>query len=231
MTYVISNIHGNYDKFQEMLQKIRFKDSDVMYILGDIVDYGDKPMELIGDISMRYNVLPILGEYDMRAYKLLSALDEMLRDGNMPDAEILSEMTEWITDGGQKTMEGFKALDDEMREGVLDYLSDMALYEEVSVAGQDYLLIHAGIADFDPDMPLDEYMPEDFIRESVDPDRALIEGVTLVVGHKPTYEIEGAERGKIYHGEGSLFIDCGAAYDEPLGCVCLDNGKEYYIYD
>ena len=60
---------------------------------------------------------------------------------------------------------------------------------------------------------------------------ALIDGITLVVGHKPTYEIEGAEKGKIYHGEGSIFIDCGAAYDEPLGCICLDNGKEYYIYD
>ena len=168
MTYVISNIHGNYDKFQEMLEKIRFKDSDVMYILGDIVDYGDKSMELIGDISMRYNVLPILGEHDMRAYKLLSALDEMLRDGNMPDAEILSEMTEWITDGGQKTMEGFKALDDEMREGVLDYLSDMALYEEVEVKGQKYLLVHAGIADFDEDLDLDDCMPEDFISEPLD---------------------------------------------------------------
>ena len=81
MTYVISNIHGNYDKFCEMLQKISFKDSDVMYILGDMVDYGDKSMELIGDVSMRYNVLPILGEHDMRAYKLLSArLDDVRPD-------------------------------------------------------------------------------------------------------------------------------------------------------
>ena len=118
-----------------------------------------------------------------------------------------------------------------MKEGVLEYLSDMSLYEEVEAGGKKYLLVHAGIADYSEGSDLEDYMPEDFIGESVDPDRALIEGVTLVVGHKPTYEIEGAERGKIYHGEGSLFIDCGAAYDEPLGCVCLDNGKEYYIYD
>jgi serine/threonine protein phosphatase 1 len=230
MTYVISDIHGNFDKFKEMLELIRFGERDVMYVLGDIVDYGDKPIELLLDLSMRYNVLPILGEHDMRAYKLLSALDEMLRDGNMPDADILGEMTEWITDGGQKTMEGFKALDDEMREGVLDYLSDMALYEEVEVKGKKYLLVHAGIADFDEDLDLDDCMPEDFISEALDFDREYFEDTTLIVGHVPTSNIEGAQAGKIYRSDkNSIAIDCGAAFGEALGCLCLENGKEFYV--
>ena len=114
---------------------------------------------------------------------------------------------------------------------MLEYLEDMSLYEEVEIRGKKYLLVHAGIAEYDPDTDLEDYMPEDFIYESVDPDYALIDGVTLVVGHTPTYEIEGAQRGKIYHGDGSIFIDCGAAFDEPLGCICLENGKEYYVYD
>jgi len=230
MTYVISNIHGNYDKFQTLLQNICFKDTDVLYILGDIVDYGDKSMELIGDISMRYNVLPILGEHDMRAYKLLSALDAMLRDGDMPDADVLAEMTEWISDGGQKTMEDFKALDDDMREGVLDYLSDMALYEEVEVKGKKYLLVHAGIADFDEDLDLDDCMPEDFISEPLDLEREYFEDVTIIVGHVPTYNIEGGKAGKIFRSDkNSIAIDCGAAYGEALGCLCLENGEEFYV--
>ena len=229
MTYVISNIHGNYDKFQALLQKISFSDNDVLYILGDIVDYGDKSMELIGDISMRYNVLPILGEHDMRAYKLLSALDAMLRDGDMPDSDILAEMTEWISDGGQKTMEDFKALDDDMREDVLDYLSDMALYEE-EIKGKKYLLVHAGIADFDEDLELDDCMPEDFISEPLDLDREYFEDVTLIVGHVPTYNIEGGTAGKIFFSDkNSIAIDCGAAFGEALGCLCLENGKEFYV--
>ena len=75
MTYVISNIHGDYDRFKAMLEKISFSDRDVMYILGDTVDYGEKSMELIGDISVRYNILPILGEHDLKAAKLLTALE------------------------------------------------------------------------------------------------------------------------------------------------------------
>ena len=230
MTYVISDIHGNLEKFNKMLEKIGFCDDDVMYVIGDVVDYGEGSIELLCDLSMRYNVIPILGECDFRAFEMLTELDKML-GGASPDPEVIGKMTEWIQEGGAKTLEGFKALDEDMKEGVLEYLEDMSLYEEVEVRGKKYLLVHAGIADYSAESDLDDYMPEDFIYESVDPDYQLIDGVTLVVGHKPTYEIEGAERGKIYHGEGSIFLDCGAAYDEPLGCICLETGKEYYIYD
>jgi serine/threonine protein phosphatase 1 len=231
MIYAVSDLHGSFDKFKRLLKEIRFTDNDVMYVIGDIVDYGDEPIELLCDLSMRYNVIPIVGDHDLRALRLLGELDKMLRGESAPDPEVLGEMTAWIQDGGQKTMEGFKALDEDMKEGVLEYLEDMSLYEEVEAGGKKYLLVHAGIADFDPDTDLEDYMPEDFIGEPLDLERELIDGVTVVVGHLPTYEIEGAQRGKIYHGEGSVAIDCGAAFGEPLACLCLDNGKEYYIYD
>ena len=231
MIYAVSDLHGSFDKFKRLLSEIKFSDNDVMYVVGDIVDYGEQPIELLCDLSMRYNVIPIVGDHDFNALRLLGELDKMLRGEAAPDPEVLSEMTEWIRDGGQRTMEGFKGLDEDMKEGVLEYLEDMSLYEEVEVGGKKYLLVHAGIADFDADTPLEDYMPEDFIRESADVDRQLIDGVTLIVGHRPTYEIAGAEKGKIYHGEGAVVIDCGAAFGEPLACLCLDNGKEYYIYD
>ena len=229
MIYAVSDLHGNFEKFKRLLKEIRFGENDLMYVIGDIVDYGDEPMELLCDLSMRYNVIPIVGDHDYRALKLLRALDRMLSDGSMPDSETLAEMTRWIQDGGQKTMEGFKALDGDMREGVLEYLEDMSLYEEVEAGGKKYLLVHAGIAGFDADTPLEDYMPEDFIGEPVDTQRKYFEDVTLVAGHVPTYEIEGAKRGRIFRGEGSVIIDCGAAFDEALGCLCLDNGKEFYV--
>ena len=231
MTYVISNIHGEFTKFKEMLEKIEFSEDDILYVLGDVVDFGDESMELVCDLSVRTNVYPVMGEHDAMAQRMLSGFDSMLKNGGTPDPEYIAEMQEWIKKGGGKTLEGFRTLDDDMKEGVLEYLADMSLYEEVEAGGKKYLLVHAGIADYSADSDLEDYMPEDFISESVDPDYQLVDGITLVVGHKPTYEIEGAERGKIYHGEGSIFLDCGAAYDEPLGCICLENGKEYYIYD
>ncbi len=231
MIYAVSDLHGSFDKFKKLLREIKFNDNDVMYVIGDIVDYGEESMDLLCDLSMRYNVIPIVGDHDFCALKLLRELDKMLSGEASPDPEVISEMTEWIKDGGQTTMEGFKALDADMKEGILEYLEDMSLYEEVEAGGKKYLLVHAGIADFDPDAALDDYMPEDFIGEFADLEHQLIDGVTLVVGHVPTYEIDGAQRGKIYHGDGAIAIDCGAAFGEPLACICLDNGKEYYIYD
>lgn len=223
MTYVVSNLHGCYQKYKELLAKIKFKDSDILYVLGDIVDYGDEPMELIADMSMRYNVYPIVGEHDYTAIRMLSSFDRMLKDGGEPDPDYIAEMTDWVAHGGKVTLDGFRALDDEMKEGVIDYLSDLALYEEVNAGGKTYLLVHAGIADFDPDADLDDYLPEDFISESADLNATYYADKTLVVGHVPT---PGA---KIEHGEGVIAIDCGAYFGGKLGCLCLETGEEFYV--
>ena len=121
MTYVVSDLHGSNKKFQKLLEEIRFTDKDIMYVLGDIVDYGEDSIELLCDLSMRFNVIPIVGDHDYRAVRLLKALNDMLTDGVRPDQDTIGEMAAWMEDGGAKVMEDFKALDTDMREGVLEY--------------------------------------------------------------------------------------------------------------
>ena len=223
MTYVMSDIHGNYEKFKEMIEQIRLRDDDILYILGDSVDVGDEPMELIADLSVRLNVYAIAGEHDYLAARMLHGFEKMLKSGAAPDAGYISEMTAWVQDGGQTTLEGFRALGEEEREGVLEYLADMTLYEEVEVKGKNYLLVHAGIADYDPDTDLDDYQPEDFFTEALDASYELVDGTTVVVGHVPT------KSGTIEYGEGSIFINCGVAEGGTLACLCLETGTEYYV--
>lgn len=40
MIYVMSDIHGKYDKYIQMLKQIHFSEKDTMYILGDMIDRG-----------------------------------------------------------------------------------------------------------------------------------------------------------------------------------------------
>ena len=40
MIYVMSDIHGMYDKYIEMMDLIDLKETDTLYILGDIIDRG-----------------------------------------------------------------------------------------------------------------------------------------------------------------------------------------------
>ncbi len=229
MTYVMSDIHGNYAAFKKMLKEIRFTDDDLLYIVGDLVDFGADSMELICDISMRANVYSIVGDHDFEALKMLSGFDKMLKNGGTPDAEFAAAMKEWVCDGGAVTLEAYRKLDEDMREGVLDYLADMALFEEITVKNDDYILVHAGIRDFREDMVLDELAPEDLIYESLDPDREYYEDKTVIVGHIHTNELPDADPDMIYYGNGSIFLDCGSDKNGTLACLCLDSGKEYYV--
>lgn len=228
MIYAVSNLHGNYAKFKELLKVISFKDTDIMYVLGDIVDFGDEGLELIGDLSVRYNVYPIVGEHDYMAVKMLSGFEKMLKSGETPDKKFISQMTEWAADGGQVTLDAFRTLDAEMREGIIDYLSDMTLYEEVTADGEDYLLVHAGIAGFKEGIDLEDLKPEAFFTEPLDLTKRYFKDRTVVVGHIPTTEENGGN-GKIFFGNGSINIDCGEARGGTVGCLRLDDLKEFYV--
>ena len=223
MTYVVSDIHGEYEKFLSLLSLIDLKDDDILYIAGDLVDYGAGSMELVGDLSVRLNVYPIAGDHDYIAARMLHGFDKMLRAGSAPDPDYIAEMTAWVKDGGQPTLDAFRGLDRDEREGVLDYLGELPLFEEFTVGGTDYLMVHAGIAGYKNGTDPDDYQPEDFFSEVPDAEYPLVEGKTLIVGHVRT------KSGKIERGEGSIFLDCGVAEGGRLGCLCLETGKEFYV--
>ena len=42
-------------------------------------------------------------------------------------------------------------------------------------------------------------------------------------------EINPGYKGKIFMLNGHIALDCGAAYGLPLGCLRLDDMKEFYV--
>lgn len=221
MIYVTTNLHGDLTKYRALLEAIGFGKKDTLYVLGDVADYGDDAAELLTEMSMSENVYPVAGEHDLLALRMLTGFDKMLRDGTMPDADFAAEMQAWASDGGNATLAGFRALDADMREGLLDYLSEFSLYEEVQAGGKNYVLTHAGIGHFDPQKDLDDYEPADFFTPAKPGDRFYTDRV-LVVGHAPTAS------GRIEKTEGVIFLGNGAA-GQGLCCLCLDNGREFYV--
>lgn len=47
MRYIISDIHGCYDQYRALLEKIHFSEVDELYVLGDVVDRGPKPVKVL----------------------------------------------------------------------------------------------------------------------------------------------------------------------------------------
>ena len=44
MIYFMSDIHGCYKEYMELLEKIHFSDEDELYVVGDVVDRGPEPV-------------------------------------------------------------------------------------------------------------------------------------------------------------------------------------------
>ena len=64
-TYVMSDIHGCYDEFQQMLEKIHFSDRDLLICAGDYIDRGTKNYEMMSWISNApENVVFVRGNHD-----------------------------------------------------------------------------------------------------------------------------------------------------------------------
>ena len=217
MTYVAYGFEGSLEKFNSILRQIDFRENDIMYILGDLA-CGDGAAELICDLSMRMNVYPIFGKKDFLALRLLSGFDKMLREGTTPDAAYIEQMKFWVANGGQPVLDGFRELDEDMREGVLDYLGELMLYDEITVRKKTYFMLNGGIAGFDPETDPEDYEPADFVSEKLDMSKEYYENKIMITANAEQGVYDGiTQRGN------NICIGC-----ERAACLRLEDGEKFY---
>ena len=231
-TWCISDIHGEYEKYKALLEKIGFSGSDLLYVLGDVVDRGPEPMKILLDMMGRANVIPLIGNHEYMAIHCLRFLAKEVTEESVDevDDDTIRGLLEWQSVGGEPTMADFHALSPSDREAVLDYLTEFSLYEEVRAGGRDFVLVHAGLANFDPGRPLSEYGFHEMIFRAPDYSRVYFEDRYLVTGHLPTRAIPDNDRpDRIYQKNRHIAIDCGCAIGGVLGAVCLETLEEVYV--
>lgn len=229
-TYVISDIHGEFDKYIKMLELINFNDEDNLYILGDTLDRGPDPIKLLLDMSMRSNVFPLLGNHELMAIDILETLLVEIKEENCEsqiDGEVIGKLMEYQNNGGDITLKQFKELPYEERFDLLDYLKDFELYDVVDVGDKTFILSHTG--NVDSNKKLSEHSVEELVFGRADYDKQVFQdpNVYLVSGHTPTLAITGEP--EIYYKNNNINIDCGAAFGGRLSCLRLDDLKEFYI--
>ncbi len=232
MVYCMSDIHGEYARYLDLLKQMAFGEEDTLYILGDVVDRGPQPMQVLLDMMARPNVIPLMGNHEYMALHCLRLLSAEITQESLAalDAAFLEVLQLWLTaDGGDSTARGFRQLPPEQREAVLDYLGEFSLYEEVSAGGQQYLLLHAGLGSFSPERQLEDYTLPDLLETRTDYSRPLFPDRILVTGHTPTGAIPANPRPfYIYRTPGHIAIDCGSVFGGRLAAICLDTGEEFY---
>ena len=230
MTYVVSNLYGRLEKYEKLVKKINLKESDILYILGNIVDFGDDSIKLVNEISAEYNVYTVLGEHDYKAYLLLSDFDRIIREGGAPSVSFSKEMIEWAQNGGQATLEAFKDADPDEKEGFLDYLSDLPVFEEVTInSGKEFVLTCRGIDNFDKDTDLYDYDLDDFMNGYLDIEKIYYADKTMVVGYLDYEHTPAGRSGKINAKNNNIALACDMSENDNVVCVCLETNDEYYV--
>ena len=233
MTYVMSDLHGAFNKYIAMLEKIDFGAEDELYVIGDVVDRGEQPMEILFDMMNRANVYPLMGNHEVMALNGLKLLSGDISTDivNHLSSEQLEMMSAWIKIGATSTIKGFTALGSDEQTEILEYISGFLPYKKVSAGRNDYLLVHAGIDGFEPDKPLDEYPIDALVWGRIDYEIPYYDDIYTVSGHTPTQGIQGNPRpGYIFRANNHIAIDCGACRrDGRLACLCLDTLEEFYV--
>lgn len=72
MNYVTSDLHGEDEKFEKLLQLISFSSNDKMFVIGDVVDRWKEPIKPLLKLMRMENVQLILGNHEemmLRAVK------------------------------------------------------------------------------------------------------------------------------------------------------------------
>lgn len=232
MIYCMSDIHGDYEKYRRMLETIQLKETDTLYILGDVADRGPEPVSILLDMMKRPNVRPILGNHEYMAVLCLRVLTKEVTEETIAEfsAEAIRDFWNWQAEGGRSTLEGFRRLDAVRRREVLEYLLEFELYEEVTVNGNWYLLAHAGPKNFSENRPLWDYGLHEWIWTRLDYTKRYYKDRFLVTGHTPVAHIPGnTQKDSIFRANGHIAIDCGCGTGGTLGAICLDTGETFYI--
>lgn len=139
--YVMSDIHGCYSEFIEMLDKINFSDNDELYILGDIFDRGPQPLKVLDYILERKNIVMLKGNHE-----------KMFQDSIESNDYIL-----WYFNGGYVTHSQLQERGQKEIEKVYSYVKELPLIKVVD----KFIFVHAGFENYDDSLELDEFLTQD----------------------------------------------------------------------
>ena len=102
MKYVMSDLHGRYDKYTEMLNKIHFTSDDEIYILGDICDRGPSSAQIYLDIMKRENVHCVMGNHENM---LLENLPHVFGNFFKKEANLISSDRVWMDNQANRVLQ------------------------------------------------------------------------------------------------------------------------------
>lgn len=243
MRYAVSDVHGKYELFLNLLEKIKFSDEDTLYILGDVVDgIGEnakdpKDIEILQYIIKTPNIKMLIGNHELE-------LLEYLNDNFIPSEQkyiFTDDVKVYLQDESQKEIIKKHLYVDFLRyillptEELLEihkFLRKLPYY----IVTDGYILCHGGI-----EIPYDNISVEKVLRYQQKEkvvwmgrefynNKNKVENTKIVFGHTGVTAIDSKCTGVWKNKEEDKIGIDTSNFDKPtIVCLNLDNMSETII--
>lgn len=214
MVYCMSDIYGEMDRFQQMLELIQFSGNDQLYIIGDVIDRYALGVDVLWFIMKTANMTMLLGNHEQMCFDTLGP------------TQVYGARDLWRNNGGSPTYrELLYHRTAAERKEIFHFIEALPDHLEIQVGDRKFYLVH-GMTGQNTEERIWNRPMADFKRPFKDE--------TVIVGHTPTCYMTGchSEPFQIWHGNGIIDIDCGCGNKTPLrrlACLRLDDMKEFYV--
>lgn len=224
MTYVCSDIHGEYELFMKLLQYICFSQSDEMIICGDIIDKGTGSVRLLGLVSEYKNFSFILGNHE---HDFLKYYYSLMKDRDDNYDEVLRKLQDYFPGDGKL-----------LSWNHMDWLERQPYYIE----RKEFICVHSGIPVLRDNtlMNIEEVTANQLVydRRFKEPSVLPDSDKCVFFGHTPTNYLTGKHEiiayPKVKKPQKTtdfikIHLDIGSWLGGGVGCLCIDSMKCHYV--
>jgi serine/threonine protein phosphatase 1 len=229
-TLVISDIHGCYHEFVDLLELAKYNSSrDRLILLGDYVSRGTcskEVVDLVMSLVKEHGAIALQGNHDHRFVRVIENLASE------------KETVRFFEKGGFETLDSYcKSNISTSPEHLHEIRSYMGLYSPhitflkglpYYYEDHDYIYVHAGLNPgyrklSDQDIQDLLYIKEEFYNNRTNAEKVVI------FGHTITKDIHGVP--DIWLGGDKIGIDGGCVFGYQLNCLELKHGKVSKLFN
>lgn len=224
MTYILSDLHGEYELFCRLMEKVKFSEGDVLICCGDMIEKGKHSVRLTKLLFSLKKAVLLAGNHEYAFLKYYWSLMRETRDYDF----VLQTLQAYFPHDGV-------LLDWE----TVDRMEALPYFYETEA----YICAHAGVP-LDQEgriLPLKQATFEQLVydRNFKEPYVLPRGGKCVFYGHTPTINLGFEPKIKCYLREGAkgdkvsdyykIHLDTGAYQSGILGCFRVEDCQEFYV--
>lgn len=181
----ISDIHGNLNLFQKLLEKVSYTKNDILILVGDLIEKGDmslKTLRYLMELSSNNGIYIVSGNCDTIWEDVKYEIDdeELLKYMIFRKKSILNEMCKELNiEVNEKS--DIKYIKKQIKENFSDVINWLEQLPHI-IETENFIFVHAGITSDN----LEEQNASKVMKNDAFMEQGLIFTKYVVVGHWPT---------------------------------------------